>query len=449
MGGNALVYRVSRADEVHRALKEPKGHRQDDEPYIRFRREVQILRGLQGRGGIVSLVDSSLPDRPTRQARGYYVMPLMQPAREAARELAPHAVISGVGSVARTLSALSAQGIAHRDIKPENIYVHEGEWVVGDFGLVKVPEDLAVTREGRKLGPAWYLAPEMLRYSGELDASAADVYSLCKTLWVLLTGYGYPLPGPRLAAPRDVAQLYSLESYVALPGATARHLDSLLARGTDMRPEQRPSMTALADELELILRTQGERTVGVPPIGDLAARLAAATRRLRDEHQLRSDRVARHRGTAERIKAKLEPVRDGLRRALGPAFAVNVWLHPKVQVVGNERRDDYGPLIDEERYPYALVAEVSTSPTPLAWPGLTSGFCVGMDREGALYLYAFHILMIHPEESPDLQPTILWGEGAGVACGSAMETKETERLIVIMKEHLPEALERLLAALNG
>jgi len=449
IGGNAFVYRVSQCAGSHFALKEPRTYGPDDEAYMRFCREVQILQSMNGTAGVMPLLDCHLPGHPTRRDRGYYVMPIMIPARETARSLPPEAIIAGARSVARTLSVLAKQGVAHRDIKPENIYMHEGQWVVGDFGLVKVPQELALTQEGGKLGPAWYIAPEMLRYSDELDASAADVYSLAKTLWVLLTGYGYPLPGPHLLAPRELADFYSLGSYVALRGTMASQLDSLLARATDMRPEARPLMAAFADELHLILRPEGERTVSVPVVGDIAKKLATATRRVLDEHQVRKDRLARHDEAGKRIMARLEPFRDELRDALGPTFSVHLWGGTKIRIHGTERIDYFGPLIDEKRYTRAVMAHVDIGPTPLAWPGISSGFCIGMDLDDHLYLYAFHILTVHPENSPDVKHTILWGDGIEVPCGSASEDTETERLLDRLKAHLPAALEALYGALNG
>lgn len=29
------------------------------------------------------------------------------------------------------------QGVCHRDIKPENIFIHNGNYIIGDFGFSK------------------------------------------------------------------------------------------------------------------------------------------------------------------------------------------------------------------------------------------------------------------------------------------------------------------------
>ena len=69
-------------------------------------------------------------------------------ARERALGEAPEfaRVVDAIGHIANTLARLAAEGVAdpdlgqgHRDIKPENLFQLNGEWVIGDFGLVKYP----------------------------------------------------------------------------------------------------------------------------------------------------------------------------------------------------------------------------------------------------------------------------------------------------------------------
>ncbi len=91
-------------------------------------------------------------------------------------------IVEAVERIARTLTSLAAEGVSHQDIKPANLFRLNGEWVVGDFGLVKYPEQEAVTRQGRALGPYYFMAPEMRRNADTADAELADVYSLAKTL---------------------------------------------------------------------------------------------------------------------------------------------------------------------------------------------------------------------------------------------------------------------------
>ena len=104
-------------------------------------------------------------------------------------------VVTAIGRIAETLASLAAGGVAHRDIKPDNLFQLKGEWVIGDFGLVKYPEQQLVTRQGRPLGPYYFMAPEMRRDADTADGELADVYSLAKTLWALAAGRPDPPPG--------------------------------------------------------------------------------------------------------------------------------------------------------------------------------------------------------------------------------------------------------------
>lgn len=113
-------------------------------------------------------------------------------------ERALEEVVSAIHEIAVTLAALAGESIGHRDIKPRNLYWHNGRAVVGDFGLADFPGKDSITVEGRKLGPQYYIAPEMLSDAARASPHPADVYSVAKTLWVLATGQNYPPPGEQL-----------------------------------------------------------------------------------------------------------------------------------------------------------------------------------------------------------------------------------------------------------
>jgi serine/threonine protein kinase len=147
----------------------------------------------------------------------------------------PH-VVEAVGHIARTLADLAAEGVLHRDIKPENLFKLDGEWVIGDFGLVKYPEQEAVTRHGQRLGPSYFMAPEMRRNADTADAELADVYSLAKTLWAI-AARSDPPPGQLR---RDTSTLQH---------SRAKLLEPLLERCTADNPRERPRLHELAEEL--------------------------------------------------------------------------------------------------------------------------------------------------------------------------------------------------------
>ena len=171
-------------------------------------------------------------------------MPVAIPMREALDGATVAQVVSAIAAVAVTLARLKKDhGVAHRDIKPDNLYSHDGQWVVGDFGLVAIPNLEGLTEEGRALGPIHYMADEMLRDPQSADATMADVYALAKTLWVLCTGQKYPPDGHQPAGTRG----FSISDYRYDPRNGA--LDKLIDRATRVRPSQRPSMEEMANEL--------------------------------------------------------------------------------------------------------------------------------------------------------------------------------------------------------
>ena len=76
----------------------------------------------------------------------------------------------------------------HRDIKPENIWLTEdGKVKLMDFGIARVMSASHATKTGTAMGTAYYMAPEQLKGSGEIDARA-DQYSLGVLLYEMLAG---------------------------------------------------------------------------------------------------------------------------------------------------------------------------------------------------------------------------------------------------------------------
>ena len=147
-----------------------------------------------------------------------------------------------LGQVCAGLAYAHKHGVIHRDIKPQNLLLTADQHTVkiADFGVAKLEAtEGAITRVGTEV----YAAPEHhpLAVTGPLDTApltrrvsqltpAADIYSLAKTTYMLLTG-----ESPRRFSQRTVT---------ALPEAFAseewsRYVLRVLERATQTNPERR------------------------------------------------------------------------------------------------------------------------------------------------------------------------------------------------------------------
>jgi serine/threonine protein kinase len=168
-------------------------------------------------------------------------MPVATPVRRApGDDPEPRAVVTAIAEVASALEALAAEGVAHRAIKPDNLFLLDGHWVIGDFGLVTYPDKDPRTVHGRKLGSIDYMAPEMRQDADRADPGPADVWALAKTLWVLLTGESLP-PEPAHALTGRIMFTFAAE------------LDRLLEEATQIVPGDCPAISAVARELRACL----------------------------------------------------------------------------------------------------------------------------------------------------------------------------------------------------
>ena len=80
--------------------------------------------------------------------------------------------------------------IIHRDLKPENIFIKEDNLtpVVGDFGICFIDDEgERFTMTDEVVGPRGFIAPELENGIAEIVTPAADVYSLGKLLYWMLS----------------------------------------------------------------------------------------------------------------------------------------------------------------------------------------------------------------------------------------------------------------------
>lgn len=429
-GANAEVWEASneRGDIV--AVKVLHRVDPDSEPYKRFRDEISVLREVGNSPGVLPIVDSHLPDKPSRGNPAWLAMPVATPIREALSEADVETTVSAIASIAETLSRLAERGVFHRDIKPENLYQHGQHWVVGDLGLVEFPSKEALTQQNRKLGPMYYLAPEMLTNASRAEAGPADVYSLAKTLWVLVGGQNYPWPGEQRG---DRAGTRISDVVVH---ARSHLLDRLLERATVDAPAARPTMAEMATEIRAWLRPP----IGAPAepdLSELAARVASTFGPgLKDER--RREELTRSAVTA--FQKIYETVKGFTDRFLLP-----IGLRGFESVTGsNEILKSYLPRGDVTTATgealmwqnYAILPVTAPSPgTATLWVAVGAKlFDNGdLDLAGALLMGRYDF----PQEE-------VWSLTRSVAAGSAQEEQTVAELIAGLGENLPRALEAFL-----
>jgi hypothetical protein len=239
-GGNGTVWAAVHPKHGEAALKVLK--RRSGDRWQRFRDEVAVMRRLSGRPGVLPLVAANLPER---SSRAWLAMPIAKKAVDAlGSNPSLTGVVSAVQEFAATLASLNEERIYHRDIKPGNLFRLNEQWVLGDFGLVTYPDKDAITVGTRRLGPLYFIAPEMLRQPDVADPGPADVYSLAKTLWALAAGQTYPPEGQiRIDTP-----LHDLSKWISDSGTLS--LGLILQQATEYDPATRPNMADFEGELD-------------------------------------------------------------------------------------------------------------------------------------------------------------------------------------------------------
>lgn len=355
---NARIYRATRGKESG-VLKVCASAKPERPTYRRFLREIETLLALADDPGVMPVLDSGPLEPPEKGHRPWYVMPEAVPFNEAFEDSAAAEVVAAVASIAATLSRLHQRDLHHRDVKPANLFqLEDDRSVLGDLGLVGRPPgaDPRVTESGEKLGPANFIAPEMLEVEPEaVDARLADVYSLAKVLWVLLTDRRYPMPGPqRVTDPSSLAALRG-------DGAMS-DLDRLIERATANEPSSRPNMNEFAAELELWLERQRQREDAESldleqVVADARARLAPHF----DQQRSRERDLELAESAVESLRDQLEPLNRAIE-SVGTSHDMNAFDHAIASALYWHDGETVGGARIAEKWEDLAYAEIGSEP---------------------------------------------------------------------------------------
>ncbi len=152
--------------------------------------------------------------------------------------LSPHEAVSKILDVIEGLQEAHVRGVIHRDIKPANCFLEPtGRVKLGDFGLARsLQEESDLTQSGSFIGTPLFASPEQIR--GEQLDFRTDIYSVCATLYYLLTGQA---PFGQYSSTQVIARIVSddpapIRSFnPALPKLLEQVLQKGLSRNRDRR----------------------------------------------------------------------------------------------------------------------------------------------------------------------------------------------------------------------
>lgn len=236
-GGNGEVWKCRDDEKKEYAIKFLKWGK--GLAYNRFLDEVAFMEQYKDLSGILPVEGKNLPsNKPNTYNKSlpfFYVMPLAKPAEHLIAQMSMDDKIKVVIELLEMLTSLHSKGVAHRDIKPANILYHNGNFVLSDFGLVFFSKKMAKTPKGTKIGAKWTISPQMERDAQSADKFKADVYSMAKTIWIILTGENLGFEGQY--SPNSIMRL---QNFIK----TNRYLyplEKLLMQCTDHDEDMRPT----------------------------------------------------------------------------------------------------------------------------------------------------------------------------------------------------------------
>jgi serine/threonine protein kinase len=307
-GGNGLVFAARRGAKVGaiKVLRKGEAPRRQ-----RFTDEVSAMRRCADIPGVLPILDSSELHGNT-DGVPWFVMARAVPIQRAlSKHPSLRQVVEAIEQIATTLAAMHARGVSHRDVKPENLFLHETRWSLGDFGLAAFAGKVHHTEAGERIGPIYYIAPEMLNSAATSNGMPADVFSLAKTLWVLATGQRFPLPGQYFPT-QDV---FRIGSYVMEEGSSS--LDALVAACTAVDPNSRPTMQQFRDELDAWL---APRPQPVSPVALDISEFKAQLQTRSADVKAQREREREHDGLAQRsglrLRERLRPLAQDVEASL-------------------------------------------------------------------------------------------------------------------------------------
>jgi serine/threonine protein kinase len=282
----------------------------------RFRNEIEAIKRLR-HPSIIKLIDhSALDDDAEKQ---FLVMPIADGGDlskrgriELYRETLDGALLVAK-QIANGLRAAHANNVLHRDIKPQNIlFTGRGHDIwISDFGICLLRGQDRTTPTPEVVGPRAFMAPE-LEDGGKLEVTpAADIYSLGKVIYYMVSG-GIMLPRERLHEEQH--------SRIFDRGERYRLLHHLLMRMVSPLSSRLQTMEDVIRDLENI--QAWERNAQLLPISETGrAAIAQMQRRTLDAYRIRSENLTAQEHEQRTFASVKDGFTDWLRAKLDKVAA--------------------------------------------------------------------------------------------------------------------------------
>lgn len=286
-GGNSVVWKVidtSHEEQKYFALKiiDWEHINKKSKSFQRVKDEIQIHNYFtsQKNKHILPLIEFNLPEVPSETDPVWILMPI---AVTAEKELlsTQHVDIDRILKCILDISKGLQERITekpeflHRDIKPQNIFLHEGNWCLGDFGLADFENKREITQTKDRIGSMHFIAPEALA-NNECFSEKSEVYALAKSLYCLISRKTFPPPGMH----HFLEEHTTIDFYIS--DSRNKEINSLLVQST-CNIDKRITLESFIGQLNLLTKKESETSTASVDFTSILNQLKLKTESDRDQ----------------------------------------------------------------------------------------------------------------------------------------------------------------------
>ncbi|HLI47853.1 MAG TPA: protein kinase [Chthonomonas sp.] len=141
--------------------------------------------------------------------------------------------------ILEALAYAHAHQVIHRDIKPENIHISGGKAKLTDFGIARLTEEPALTKDGQIFGTPSYMSPEQIE--GRAIDHRSDLFSLGAVLYEMLTGRK-PFVGDSVVSITYAIMNADPAPLIGVPASVEQVIRRALSKNPNLRPASAEEM---------------------------------------------------------------------------------------------------------------------------------------------------------------------------------------------------------------